>query len=236
MSNSITTVRVVGEMSQLLCIAFLLLTCCALSAQNQEHRVRNIVPVHGAWADGPGWKGVYDILVKDGQRQHRPRAGDVVQRRCGCHEARPCSTKWTCILVAHSCGGAVITEAGTDPSVAGLVYVAAQCIQDALCATWNGRCPAIDKRTVQATVVTSGASRFIVSPVKVDHVCSPFFVLGYLIEFCSSLEHSLFTYGLLQAPRHYPGLILVEDNPRLGTRERRLQPNCRAKRRAPRCA
>ena len=35
---------------------------------------------------------------------------------------------------------------------------------------------------------------------------------------------------------HYPGLILVEDNPRLGTRERRLQPNCRAKRRAPRCA
>jgi len=35
---------------------------------------------------------------------------------------------------------------------------------------------------------------------------------------------------------HYPGLILVEDNPRHGTHERRLQPNCRAKRRAPRCA
>jgi hypothetical protein len=37
-----------------------------LSAQKEEHRVRNIVLVHGAWADGSGWKGVYDILVKDG--------------------------------------------------------------------------------------------------------------------------------------------------------------------------
>jgi len=44
----------------------LLLTCPALSAQEQEHRDRNVVMVHGAWADGSGWKGVYDILVKDG--------------------------------------------------------------------------------------------------------------------------------------------------------------------------
>jgi hypothetical protein len=42
------------------------LTCCTLSAQNEAPRVRNIVLVHGAWADGSGWKGVYDILVKDG--------------------------------------------------------------------------------------------------------------------------------------------------------------------------
>jgi hypothetical protein len=44
----------------------LLLTCGVLSAQDQEHRVRNIVLVHGAWADGSGWRGVYDILVKHG--------------------------------------------------------------------------------------------------------------------------------------------------------------------------
>jgi hypothetical protein len=44
----------------------LLLTSGALSAQNQQHRIRNIVLVHGAWADGSGWKGVYDILAKDG--------------------------------------------------------------------------------------------------------------------------------------------------------------------------
>jgi hypothetical protein len=47
-------------------MALLLLSCGALSAQNEDHRVRNIVLVHGAWADGSGWKGVYDILVKDG--------------------------------------------------------------------------------------------------------------------------------------------------------------------------
>ena len=58
--------RAVRGISQSLCIVFLLFTCGALSAQNQAQRVRNIVLVHGAWADGSGWKGVYDILVKDG--------------------------------------------------------------------------------------------------------------------------------------------------------------------------
>ena len=66
MSHSMKPIRAVRGVSQSLCIAFLLFTCSVLSAQNQEHRVRNIVLVHGAWADGSGWKGVYDILVKDG--------------------------------------------------------------------------------------------------------------------------------------------------------------------------
>ena len=65
MSNSLKATRVARGTSQSLCIALLLLTCGALSAQNEE-RVRNIVLVHGAWADGSGWKGVYDILAKDG--------------------------------------------------------------------------------------------------------------------------------------------------------------------------
>src|SRR5712672_1656361 len=109
-----------------LSIALLLLSCCALSAQNEEHRVRNIVLVHGAWADGSGWKGVYDILVKDGytvsivQEPETSFKEDVAatKRILALQDGR-------CILVAHSYGGAVITEAGTDPSVAGLVYVAA---------------------------------------------------------------------------------------------------------------
>ena len=52
------------------CVASLLIwsCCCALSAQTTNQRIRNIVLVHGAWADGSGWKGVYDILVKDGYR------------------------------------------------------------------------------------------------------------------------------------------------------------------------
>jgi hypothetical protein len=53
-------------MSQPVWIVILLLACGALSAQNQEHRIQNIVLVQGAWADGSGWKGLYDILVKDG--------------------------------------------------------------------------------------------------------------------------------------------------------------------------
>jgi hypothetical protein len=65
MSKSMKAMRVARRMSQSFCIVLLLLTCGALSAQNQEHRIRNIVLVHGAWADGSGWKGVYDILVKD---------------------------------------------------------------------------------------------------------------------------------------------------------------------------
>src|SRR4030081_592861 len=66
MSNSIKGMRVARRMSQFFFIVLLPLTCGVLSAQNQQHRIRNIVLVHDAWADGSGWKGVYDILVKDG--------------------------------------------------------------------------------------------------------------------------------------------------------------------------
>ncbi len=127
MSNSMTLTRVVRGMFQSLCIALLLSTCCALPAQKKEgNRVRNIVLVHGAWADGSGWKGVYDILVKDGYNV------SIVQEPETSFKEDVAATKRVlaqqdgpCILVAHSYGGAVITEAGTDPSVAGLVYIAA---------------------------------------------------------------------------------------------------------------
>jgi pimeloyl-ACP methyl ester carboxylesterase len=126
MSHSMKLMRAVGGISPSLCIVFLLFTCGVLSAQNKEHRVRNIVLVHGAWADGSGWKGVYDILVKDGynvsivQEPETSFQDDVtaVKRILSLQDGPH-------ILVAHSYGGAVITEAGTDPSVAGLVYVAA---------------------------------------------------------------------------------------------------------------
>jgi pimeloyl-ACP methyl ester carboxylesterase len=109
-----------------LCVALLLVTCCALPAQNEEHRVRNVVLVHGAWADGSGWKGVYDILVKHGYNV------SIVQEPETSFKEDVAATKRVlaqqdgpCILVGHSYGGAVMTEAGTDPSVAGLVYIAA---------------------------------------------------------------------------------------------------------------
>ena len=127
MSNSMKPMRAVRGISQPLCIVLLLLTCGGvLSAQNQAHRVQNIVLVHGAWADGSGWRGVYDILVKDGfsvsivQEPETSFQDDVtaVKRVLALQDGPS-------ILVAHSYGGAVITEAGTNPSVAGLVYVAA---------------------------------------------------------------------------------------------------------------
>jgi pimeloyl-ACP methyl ester carboxylesterase len=126
MSNSMKSMRVTKRMTRSLCLVLLLLTCGVLSAQNQEHRVRNIVLVHGAWADGSGWKGVYDILVKDGYHV------SIVQEPETSFKEDVAATKRTlalqdglCILVGHSYGGAVITEAGTDSSVAGLVYIAA---------------------------------------------------------------------------------------------------------------
>jgi pimeloyl-ACP methyl ester carboxylesterase len=126
MSNTMEAIRVVREMSQSLCFVLLLLICYVPSAQTAEHRVRSIVLVHGAWADGSGWKGVYDILVRDGYHV------SLVQEPETSFQADVAATKRVlalqdgpCILVAHSYGGSVITEAGTGPSVAGLVYVAA---------------------------------------------------------------------------------------------------------------
>ena len=97
----------------LFCSILLLLSWYTLSAQDEEHRIRNIVLVHGAWADGSGWKGVYDLLVNDGY------IVSIVQEPLTSFQDDVGATK------RHSYGGSVITEAGTDPSVAGLVYVAA---------------------------------------------------------------------------------------------------------------
>lgn len=87
---------------------------------------KNIVLVHGAWVDGSGWKPVYEMLVKDGytvtvvQEPLTSFAEDVAAtRRVLAQQNGPC------ILVAHGYGGSVISEAGTDPRVAGLVYIAA---------------------------------------------------------------------------------------------------------------
>ena len=66
MSNSTKAVRIQRGLFLSLGVILVLLVCGALSAQDQNMPVRNVVLVHGAWADGSGWKGVYDILVKDG--------------------------------------------------------------------------------------------------------------------------------------------------------------------------
>ena len=110
----------------LICLCALGMLNNSVAAQTSGTPIKNIVLVHGAWADGSGWKGVYDILVNDGfnvsivQEPETSFQDDVtaVKRILALQDGPT-------ILVAHSYGGAVITEAGTDPSVVGLVYVAA---------------------------------------------------------------------------------------------------------------
>src|SRR5437867_6164849 len=87
--------------------------------------VKNVVLVHGGFVDGSGWEGVYKALKKEGytvaivQNPTTSLADDVaVTKRTIAAQDGPV------ILVGHSYGGAVITEAGSDPKVAGLVYVA----------------------------------------------------------------------------------------------------------------
>jgi pimeloyl-ACP methyl ester carboxylesterase len=88
--------------------------------------VNTVVLVHGGFVDGSGWERVYKILRKDGytvsivQNPTTSLADDVAAtRRIVAAQNGPV------ILVGHSYGGAVITEAGNDPKVAGLVYIAA---------------------------------------------------------------------------------------------------------------
>ena len=89
-------------------------------------KIDNIVLVHGGFVDGAGWRGVYDILKKDGfnvsivQNPTISLAGDVSATRMIIN-----SQPGPVVLVGHSYGGAVITEAGTNSNVARLVYITA---------------------------------------------------------------------------------------------------------------
>ncbi|MGH9966608.1 MAG: alpha/beta hydrolase [Pyrinomonadaceae bacterium] len=89
-------------------------------------KATNVVLVHGGFVDGSGWEGVYKILTKDGytvsvvQNPTTSLADDVAATR-----RIVAAQKGPVVLVGHSYGGAVITEAGNDPKVVRLVYIAA---------------------------------------------------------------------------------------------------------------
>jgi pimeloyl-ACP methyl ester carboxylesterase len=97
-----------------------------MAQTNESKAVKNVVLVHGGFVDGSGWQGVYKALKKNGydvtivQNSTTSLADDVaITKRAIAMQSGPV------ILVGHSYGGAVITEAGNDPRVAGLVYIAA---------------------------------------------------------------------------------------------------------------
>ncbi|MDP3736918.1 MAG: alpha/beta hydrolase [Hyphomonadaceae bacterium] len=87
---------------------------------------KSIVLVHGGFVDGSGWQGVYDILKRDGydviivQNPTTSLAADVAATKSAI-----ASAKGDVVLVGHSYGGVVISEAGNDPKVKALAYIAA---------------------------------------------------------------------------------------------------------------
>ncbi len=109
------------------CLAFAaLLPLTTLATPAAAEPVKNIVLVHGAWVDGSGWKPIFDILTKEGfhvsmvQEPESSFTDDVAAtKRVLDMQDGPT------LLVGHSYGGSIITEAGVHPSVVGLVYVAA---------------------------------------------------------------------------------------------------------------
>ena len=116
----------ISNLTLLAAAAAMALAAAAAPARAAPAGIKNIVLVHGAWVDGSGWQGVYKILKKDGynvsivQNPLSSLADDVAAtKRVLALQDGPV------ILVGHSYGGAVITEAGNYPKVAGLVYIAA---------------------------------------------------------------------------------------------------------------
>jgi pimeloyl-ACP methyl ester carboxylesterase len=126
---------------------------CAAATVWGATPIKNIVLVHGAFVDGSGWRPVYDILAKAGynvsvvQQPLTSLADDVAAtKRILARQDGPC------ILVGHSYGGAIITVAGTEPNVAGLVYIAAHAPDEGETETGNGkRFPAAGRDAIQKT-------------------------------------------------------------------------------------
>ena len=109
------------------CLAFVAaLSLVSAAVPASAAPIENIVLVHGAWVDASGWKAIYDILTKKGfkvtmvQEPQTSFADDVAAtKRVLDIQNGPT------LLVGHSYGGSIITEAGVHPKVVGLVYVAA---------------------------------------------------------------------------------------------------------------
>lgn len=128
----------------------LLLTISLNNLNAQTMKVKNVVLVHGAFADGSGWKGVYEVLTKKGYHV------TIVQNPLSSLEDDVAATNvildqqdGPVILVGHSWGGAVITQAGVHSKVAGLVYVAAfQPDQGESAFTWFSSMPPLPENGV----------------------------------------------------------------------------------------
>jgi pimeloyl-ACP methyl ester carboxylesterase len=122
----------IGVRTRIICGALAIMTIILSMGENSMAQtksttvVKNIVIVHGGLVDGSGWEGVYNILKKDGYTVAIVQIPTISLADDVAFTKRAIAVQnGAVILVGHSYGGAVITEAGNDPKVAGLVYVAA---------------------------------------------------------------------------------------------------------------
>ena len=108
--------------------------------------MKNVVLVHGAFADGSGWAAVAKILEKDGYTSVRTAAPrDLLRRGLKCTRAAIDAMGGPVVLVGHSYGGSIITEAGNDPNVSALVYIAAFALDE------GESCASIEQALPQAS-------------------------------------------------------------------------------------
>jgi pimeloyl-ACP methyl ester carboxylesterase len=118
----------------------------ALAQPASKASIKNVVLVHGAFADGSGWEAVAKILEKDGykvsvaQPPETSYAEDVKNAR-----AAIAAMDGPVVLVGHSYGGSIITEAGNDPKVSALVYIAAFALDE------GESCASIEQALPQAS-------------------------------------------------------------------------------------
>ncbi|MES1215283.1 MAG: alpha/beta hydrolase [Bacteroidota bacterium] len=107
-------------------ILFITISVCCTAHTRSDAQVKNIVLVHGAFADGSGWKSVFTILKSRGYNVSIVGNPDIsVEEDVAATRRVLQLQKGPVILVGHSYGGAVVTIAGTAENVAGLVYVSA---------------------------------------------------------------------------------------------------------------
>ena len=133
-----------------------------------SQHVKNVVLVHGAFADGSGWKMVADILKHDGYKvsvvQHPETSYADDQKYT---KAAIDAMGGPVVLVGHSYGGSVITEAGNHPNVAALVYIAAFALDEGeSCASIETAVPQASKAFSRIAMGFGGSTRHISWPTS----------------------------------------------------------------------
>jgi pimeloyl-ACP methyl ester carboxylesterase len=120
--------------------------------------IKNVVLVHGAFADGSGWEAVAKILEEDGytvsvaQPPETSYAEDIKYATAAVD-----AMNGPVVIVGHSYGGSIITEAGNDPKVSALVYIAAFALDDGeSCASIEQACRKLLRRSSQTAMATGG--------------------------------------------------------------------------------